>query len=167
MAAQGGLRAKTIDEDAMKTMMHYHWPGNVRELENMIRRVLVLVDDDIIKPHHLKDLLQDKNNSGQEPGSIPINGDPSDLDHNGQNLTQAADLYISRFFASHQGELPASGLYHRILEQVEKPLIMATLRATAGNQIKAAEVLGLNRNTLRKKITSLGLDHDLKGILRR
>ena len=84
-----------------------------------------------------------------------------------QRLMDVAALHINRFFASHHGDLPASGLYQRVMEEVEKPLIMATLRATSGNQIKAAEVLGVNRNTLRKKITTLGLDHDLKDLLRR
>ena len=74
---------------------------------------------------------------------------------------------ISIGFDSHHGDLPAPGLYQRVIEEVEKPLIMATLRATSGNQIKAAEILGLNRNTLRKKITTLGLDHNLKDLLRR
>jgi two-component system nitrogen regulation response regulator GlnG len=62
------------------------------------------------------------------------------------------------YFAAHDGGLPAPGLYDRLLSRVEKPLIVQTLRATGGNQIKASEILGLNRNTLRKKMRELGID---------
>ena len=65
--------------------------------------------------------------------------------------------YLSSYFAAHQNELPATGLYSRVLQEVEKPLIMLTLQATRGNQIRAAHVLGLNRNTLRKKIRELDI----------
>ena len=54
--------------------------------------------------------------------------------------------------------MPSSGLYDRILREMERPLLTVTLEATRGNQVKAAEVLGLNRNTLRKKIRDLGLE---------
>jgi two-component system nitrogen regulation response regulator GlnG len=65
---------------------------------------------------------------------------------------------LQRYFSAHAGALPAPGLYDRLLARVERPLIMQTLRATGGNQIKAAEILGLNRNTLRKKMRELGID---------
>jgi DNA-binding protein Fis len=65
---------------------------------------------------------------------------------------------LRHYFAAHQGELPAPGLYNRLLVRLEKPLIIQTLRATGGNQIKAAEILGLNRNTLRKKMRELNID---------
>ena len=155
-ASKEGLRAKRIDDQAMALMLTHDWPGNVRELENMIRRLLVLIDDEVIKSHHINSVLT------LDPGGLqPEN------EHQGQRLMDVAALHINRFFDSHHGDLPAPGLYQRVLEEVEKPLIMATLRATSGNQIKAAEILGLNRNTLRKKITTLGLDHDLKDLLRR
>ena len=155
-ASKEGLRAKQIDDQAMALMLAHDWPGNVRELENMIRRLLVLVDDEVIKSNHINTVLT-LDPSSQQPEN----------NYQGQRLMDVAALHINRFFDSHHGELPASGLYQRVLEEVEKPLIMATLRATSGNQIKAAEVLGVNRNTLRKKITTLGLDHDLKDLLRR
>ena len=155
-ASKEGLRAKNIDDQAMGLMLAHDWPGNVRELENMIRRLLVLVDDEVIKSNHINAVLTLDPSEKQ-----PENG------HQGQRLMDVAALHINRFFDSHHGDLPAPGLYQRVLEEVEKPLITATLRATSGNQIKAAEVLGVNRNTLRKKITTLGLDHDLKDLLRR
>ena len=155
-ASKEGLRAKRIDDQAMALMLTHDWPGNVRELENMIRRLLVLVDDDVIKSNHINAVLTIDPNEKQPKNS-----------HQNQRLMDVAALHINRFFDSHHGDLPAPGLYQRVLEEVEKPLIMATLRATSGNQIKAAEVLGVNRNTLRKKITTLGLNHDLKDLLRR
>ncbi|MCE2517844.1 MAG: nitrogen regulation protein NR(I) [Alphaproteobacteria bacterium] len=155
-AAGEGLSPKSIAPDAMALLKSSPWPGNVRELENLIRRVLVLVDDGVITSKHLSSLLA----SGGEhtPG-----GEIADAD----NLSEAAALHIERFFASHNGNLPAPGLYGRILEEVERPLITATLQATGGNQIKAAEVLGLNRNTLRKKIQLLGISPTVSRFKRR
>ena len=155
-ANQQGLRLKTIDSAAMALLQAYHWPGNVRELENVMQRLMVLVDDEVILPQHLSTLLADdaKPSSDLEPSS-------------GESLAEAAAFHINRFYEAHHGDLPASGLYQRILSQVERPLLIATLRATGGNQIKAAEVLGLNRNTLRKKIQTLDLGENLRGLRRR
>jgi two-component system nitrogen regulation response regulator GlnG len=76
----------------------------------------------------------------------------------GANLGAAVEQHLSRYFAAHDGELPASGLYDRVLREVERPLIRLALTATRGNQIKAAALLGLNRNTLRKKIRDLDIE---------
>ena len=73
-------------------------------------------------------------------------------------LSEMVAQQLENYFNAHDGELPSSGLYNRIILEVEKPLINQTLIATNGNQIKAAQVLGLNRNTLRKKITELGIE---------
>ncbi len=67
------------------------------------------------------------------------------------------ERHVSELFRSFGNDLPPVGLYHRLLRELEAPLIAATLATTRGNQIKAAEVLGLNRNTLRKKIRDLDL----------
>lgn len=74
------------------------------------------------------------------------------------NLGGAVEQHIARYFAAHEGGLPPSGLYDRILREVEKPLIALSLAATRGNQIRAAALLGLNRNTLRKKIRDLDIE---------
>ena len=63
-----------------------------------------------------------------------------------------------RYFETHHGNLPASGLYERVIREIERPLISQALSATAGNQFQAARMLGLNRNTLRKKIRDLGIE---------
>jgi two-component system nitrogen regulation response regulator GlnG len=73
------------------------------------------------------------------------------------NLEEAVDAYMENYFASYGGELPPVNLYSRVLRELEKPLIVHTLAATRGNQIKASELLGLNRNTLRKKIKELDI----------
>lgn len=74
-------------------------------------------------------------------------------------LEKNVEAHLRQYFAAHgEDRLPAPGLYSRILPLVEKPLIEMTLRATKGNQVKAAYILGLNRNTLRKKITGLRID---------
>ena len=74
-----------------------------------------------------------------------------------EGLTESVDRHLKNYFAAHKGGLPASGLYDRIIQEVERPLINRTLIATRGNQIKAAELLGINRNTLRKKIKFLDI----------
>jgi two-component system, NtrC family, nitrogen regulation response regulator GlnG len=73
------------------------------------------------------------------------------------NLSTAVERYLSRYFAGFDSDLPPPGLYHRILREVEYPLLSAALAATRGNQIRAADLLGVNRNTLRKKIRDLDI----------
>ena len=73
------------------------------------------------------------------------------------SIEQYLDAQLRAYFSAHRDDLPATGLYERLLPHLERPLIEQTLQATSGNQIKAAEILGLNRNTLRKKIRLLGI----------
>jgi two-component system nitrogen regulation response regulator GlnG len=75
-----------------------------------------------------------------------------------QSLADAVEHHIRPLFSANNGELPESGLYARTLREFEKPLISLTLEATGGNQIKAAALLGVNRNTLRKKIRELDIE---------
>lgn len=75
-----------------------------------------------------------------------------------EGLSQTVEKYIKNYFAMHGDELPPPNLYKRILKEIERPLLSVTLNATQGNQIKAANILGLNRNTLRKKLK----DHQIK-----
>jgi two-component system nitrogen regulation response regulator GlnG len=74
-----------------------------------------------------------------------------------ESLGQAVARHLEEYFFAHKDELPASGLYERVLREVERPLIELSLAATRGNQIRAAKLLGLNRNTLRKKIRDLNI----------
>ena len=73
-------------------------------------------------------------------------------------LSQEIERHLRNYFAAHEhGRLPAAGLYDRILREIELPLLVVTLEKCEGNQLKAARLLGLNRNTLRKKLRALGL----------
>jgi two-component system nitrogen regulation response regulator GlnG len=145
-AAREGLPIKTIDEAAMERLRHYRWPGNVRELENLVRRLAALYSQEVIGIEVIEAELAE----GPAPETLVER--PS-----GEGLSSAVERHINDYFAAHKGELPASGLYDRVLREIERPLIVATLGATRGNQIKAAHLLGLNRNTLRKKIRELDI----------
>ena len=74
-----------------------------------------------------------------------------------ESLSESVDAHIRRYFEALKGGMPAPGLYSRVLREVEYPLILATLEVTRGNQVRAADILGVNRNTLRKKIKDLNI----------
>ncbi len=130
-------------------MKAYVWPGNVRELENVVRRVTALYPQDVITREIIETELR------TEIADSPMNG----AGNGGGPLSigQAVEENMHRYFTTFGDGLPPPGLYQRVLTEVEHPLILAALTATRGNQIKAAELLGVNRNTLRKKIRELGV----------
>jgi len=147
LAAREGLPLKTIDEAAMERLRGYRWPGNVRELENMVRRLAALYSQEVIG----LDVIDVELAEAPPPAALPAEA------AGGEGLAAAVERHITDYFAAHRGTPPASGLYDRVLREIERPLIVATLGATRGNQIKAAHLLGLNRNTLRKKIRELDI----------
>ena len=142
-AAEEGLPWKIIDNDAMDRLKTHSWTGNVRELENLIKRLAALYSHEVIT-------VDDINNELMEATSVPSADEE-------EGLSKTVEQRLSSYFSAHDGGLPAAGLYQRVLREVERPLITLTLQATNGNQIKAAEILGLNRNTLRKKIRDLNI----------
>ena len=142
-AAAEGLPWKIIDNAAMDRMKDYSWPGNVRELENLIRRLAALYSQEVITVEDIEAEL--------------ANASPENAEDKAKGLSQTVKNLLSTYFSAHADGLPAAGLYQRVLREVERPLITLTLQATQGNQIRAAEVLGLNRNTLRKKIRQLNI----------
>ena len=87
----------------------------------------------------------------------PVRTMAADEDGASQSLSGAVDQYLTQYFLAHGDKLPPAGVYDRILAEVERPLISICLAATRGNQIRAAELLGLNRNTLRKKVRDLDI----------
>ncbi|HER26980.1 MAG TPA: nitrogen regulation protein NR(I) [Rhodospirillales bacterium] len=140
-----GLPEKTIDAMAMERLRAYRWPGNVRELENLVRRLMALYSEEVIGIEVIEAELADTSS----PTSFTV--DTSD------GLGASIEAHLIAYFAAHGGGLPSPGLYDRVLKELERPLITQTLQATRGNQVKAADVLGLNRNTLRKKIRELDI----------
>ncbi|MCZ6605766.1 MAG: nitrogen regulation protein NR(I), partial [Alphaproteobacteria bacterium] len=145
-AQEQGLPAKTIRADGIARLQRYRWPGNVRELENLIRRLAALYSETDIGVEIINTELADADMTDFQSGLGP------------ESLGDAVERHLRDYFDAHDDDLPTSGLYERILKEVERPLITLCLTATRGNQIKAAEVLGLNRNTLRKKIRNLDIE---------
>jgi two-component system, NtrC family, nitrogen regulation response regulator GlnG len=142
-----GLPAKRLEADALDLLKRHRWPGNVRELENLIRRLAVLQPGDTIPAPAIAVELND-------PAHAPASGE----DDGAMPLAAAVERHLIGYFREHGDGLPPPGLYDRVLVEIERPLISIALGATRGNQIRAAHLLGLNRNTLRKKIRDLGLD---------
>ena len=147
-AEQEGLARKTISTEAYEVLKGHSWPGNVRELENMIRRLAVLCVDDQIPAHMVETELNARQTDQM---------DLRDESVTGRSLGAAVEMHLERYFSRHGDSLPPAGLYGRILREIELPLIALTLSATRGNQLKAADLLGINRNTLRKKIRELDI----------
>ena len=134
-----GLPAKTLSGAALERLKRYRWPGNVRELENLIRRLAALYSHEVIGVEMIEAEL-----AGTEPAEAQA--------QSSESLGGAVERHLRDYFAAHDGGLPATGLYDRVIREIEVPLLTLSLAATRGNQIKAAGLLGLNRNTLRKKI---------------
>ena len=144
-----GLPRKQIDTEAFERLKRYRWPGNVRELENLVRRLAALYPQEIITGPIIEQELDTAPrfaSSNEASPAVP-----------GETLSMSVERHLSDYFKRFQNTLPPPGLYHRILREIEGPLIGAALAATRGNQIRAAELLGVNRNTLRKKVRDLDL----------
>ncbi len=145
-AEDEGLPHKTLDNDAMDILRRHRWPGNVRELENLIRRLAVLLSGDTISAAAVSAELKEPARTFAADSEEP------------QSLAASVEQYLTQYFHAQGDRLPPAGVYDRIVQEVERPLISICLAATRGNQIRAAQLLGLNRNTLRKKIRDLGLE---------
>ncbi len=145
LAEREGLPRKQIDQAALERLKKYPWPGNVREIENLARRLAALYPHEVITlPVIESELTQPAVTQEMDTGAP-------------DNLSAAVERNLARYFAGFPDGLPPPGLYHRILREVEHPLLTAALTATRGNQIRAADLLGVNRNTLRKKIRDLDI----------
>jgi two-component system nitrogen regulation response regulator GlnG len=146
-----GLARKQVDVEAMDRLKRYRWPGNVRELENLVRRLAALYPQDTITGAIIDAELD------AQPMSLSVSSARTDRPQESEGLSDAVERHLAEYFSGFRDTLPPPGLYHRILREIEGPLIGAALAATRGNQIRAAELLGVNRNTLRKKVRDLEL----------
>lgn len=143
-AAAEGLPRKRLDAAGTARLAAHNWPGNVRELENLMRRLAAIARDPVIPATLIEAQLGG--------GGGEMTGEAS------ESLEQAIEMHLARYFVQFAGELPPAGLHARIIAQVERPLLIATLAAVRGNQLRAAELLGINRNTLRKRLSELRIE---------
>ncbi len=142
---EGGPKRR-LSSEAEELVRAYSWPGNVRQLENAIRRLVLTSRADEIARAEVEGVL------GSQPEMEPALGG-----NDSEKLSASVARHLRRYFDLHGNVLPPPGLYARILREVETPLIEIALDATGGNQAKCADLLGINRNTLRKKITDLDI----------
>ena len=155
-AQESGLPYKTLSASAKKVLQSFDWPGNVRELENLLHRICALHPGTQISGATIKEEF-DRSVSDLAGGPLSIMANVT-----GGNLSQTIRLHLDQYFDYHDDGLPPPGLYQRILRELERPLIQKVLQVTSGNQVKAAEMLGLNRNTLRKKVKELEISYSPK-----
>lgn len=145
-AAAEGLPRKRLEEAAGERLMLHDWPGNVRELENVMRRAAVLARGDTITS-----VLLDQELGGGSPSPAVAKSNAGD------GLAAVIDHWMAAWFASSAGLDAVDGLYERMLPAFEGPLLRHVLSTAGGNQVQAARMLGINRNTLRKKLVQLGI----------
>ena len=138
---------KRLTEEALALLSAYSWPGNVRELENTIKRAVILSNDPLLTVHDFEGLTQSVSQTETSLQTAP-------------QETSLEALVDMKLRASMNGveKLDKGDIHAMVLEQVERPLIRFILEKTRWNQVKAADILGINRNTLRKKITELGIE---------
>ncbi len=146
LAEREGLPPKQIEPAAVERLKHYRWPGNIRELENLARRLAALYPQETITTAVIDNELA-------PPAPAPF-GEEGQAE---EDLSAAVERHLNKYFSGFGDGLPPPGLYHRVLREIEYPLLSAALAATRGNQIRAADLLGVNRNTLRKKIRDLDI----------
>jgi two-component system nitrogen regulation response regulator GlnG len=138
--------SRHFDSNSLKLIQTYTWPGNVRQLENMVKRLCLTAKDAVISLAEVKQAL-----SNQPEINTVLFNEKTD------RLSSDVDRHLRRYFDLHGSQLPPAGVYQRILKEVEFPLLTIALDATNGNQAKCANLLGINRNTLRKKIAELDI----------
>jgi two-component system, NtrC family, nitrogen regulation response regulator GlnG len=134
---------KNCTPEALRQLVSYSWPGNVRELENTIMRAVILTSDPLLSMADFAGLAPRKGGERAQNEELSLEG--------------IVDMKLRGCF-SNMDKMESGDVYTMVLEQVERPLIRFVLEKTRGNQVKAADILGINRNTLRKKIQDLGIE---------
>lgn len=135
-----------IGPDAEDALRRYHWPGNIRQLAAVVRQLCLLAKPPVITADDVRRILETQ---PYRPKNVEVDA--------GDRLSDAVAVHVQRYFDLHGDDLPAPGVYSRILREFEIPLLEIALDATGGNQAKCADLLGINRNTLRKKLTTLDI----------
>lgn len=164
-AAAQGLPERMLSDEAAAILRHHPFPGNVRELENMMRRLALTASGTSISAAEMRDALSQPSGGGRAPAPVAVSHAPPAAEpasvtplHTGSRLSDSVEAHLQRYFDLHGDALPPPGLYDRILREVERPLLQVALDATGGNQLRCADLLGINRNTLRKKLTELNIE---------
>lgn len=173
-AAAQGLPARTLAEGAVALIRAHAFPGNVRELENLMRRLALTAAGAEISEAEARGALSESAPrtapppaplGGARPAAMPPTAAPAGVapaapatEPGNMRLAQSVEMHLQRYFDLHGDHLPPPGLYDRILREIEKPLLEIALDATGGNQLRCADLLGINRNTLRKKLTDLNIE---------
>ena len=164
-AAAQGLPERSLSDDAAAMLRAHPFPGNVRELENMMRRLALTASGPAISAAEMREALSQQSAprvqaaapvapAARAPETASVVGMPQV----GARLSDSVEAHLQRYFDLHGDALPPPGLYDRILREVERPLLQVALDATGGNQLRCADLLGINRNTLRKKLTELNIE---------
>jgi two-component system nitrogen regulation response regulator GlnG len=155
-AERDGLPRKQFDDAAIAAVQRHDWPGNVRELENFVLRLVVLrpdetIGEDVVAAELARD-VRPPPLAVQQAQAVRV-----------RTLSDLVESYLAEALPGHPDGIPPNGFYFQAIEAVERPLITAILAAVHGNQLRAAEILGINRNTLRKKIRELGIGKAASG----
>jgi two-component system nitrogen regulation response regulator GlnG len=145
-ARKEGLPEKQLDKSAYELLSAYDWPGNVRELDNLIRRLTVLSPEPVITAREVERELR-------APAARAV----SEPEFEAEVEALLRRHFITALSVDPDRAPEGDGVYQHVIEQVERPLIRLALAATNGNKVRAAALLGLNRNTLRSKINGLGV----------
>lgn len=140
-AEMAGAPARRLDPDALALMRAHDWPGNLRELSHVAERLARMGRAPLVSAAEVQEALP------RVPAAIPA----------AATLPEAVAGHVRHYFDRHDGALPPDGLYQRLLPEFEAPLLRIALEATGGNQARCADLLGINRNTLRKKLTALDI----------
>ena len=149
LAEREGLPPKPIDAAALERLKRYRWPGNVRELENLVRRLCALYPQEMITGAVIDaELIQ------------PAVSAPDDEGRSEDTIGAAIERHLSRYFGNRRRPAAARPLRPHPARDGAAAADRAALSATRGNQVRAAELLGVNRNTLRKKIRDPGYSGD-------
>ncbi len=147
-AHEMGARATAVSPAARARLAAYDWPGNVRELENTVLRAALLAPGNTIRA---EDIVPARAGTPASAGGIGAAG------VDGDSFAELIARRVADYLDRGDGESEPRGLYQKLVSEIERPLIEQAMRRAQGNQVRAARILGLNRNTLRKKLVDLGI----------